>query len=910
MDKEETQTTENKNVTVEKKSSKKIKKDKKKLPLGLRLLLLPLKILLVLVAIILVWFVFCRIDRTKPVNALPPDYAVYLRTDKIWDTVEPLIDLDATLIALTTPQLKQYRDPFLNFKKSKLRQNFMVKMALKRRLDAAVYQVNTKGKTEFVAVLDAGFLAGATRLVPLLLPHIKSLADQVELCQNSHGKYYKLQDSGYFVIHKNLIIFASKPALLEQAMNYKNSAWHSKAVIAAMNARLRDPLRIIADSKNLMNLLAEGADSPYLLTIIDSLSKEEFTSVNFRITENELNFSLNLPLELDSVNENQPVIRLLKRNSKVPALLPKLPEDVQYYTLFSAGSLSDLIDAAMVILPPEKNFKETWNKADSVAKMILNKNLEELLFSWTADEFAVFGIEGKAEPVLGIKVSSESKRREIFDTIFSSFIIQENDSLLVDGVRLPCIELPSFLLSITKALGINVPKPYYLVKDDFIYFSKSPENLIAINSTSKSKKLSASENWKRVSSKHSAVSTVSLYYNLERSIPFFVRGNSAVSKILALYNSGRFDFRINNGTLTMQLQASSLEPESSRYIPGFPISLERKSNAVLVKSNLKKSNLIFWTEKDSTINSMDCSTFERQKTKFSEIAYILAASESTAKSTGGELWALTSSGIVYLLDSKLEPVSNFPILTGIVPTCAPFIYKDSFGLADNEGVLHLVNGSGNVSLVETGVDDAIRSSPSVNGDILAFYEKGFFGGIHVYKNLEAKLSEPLELDGIAYGSPCVFTISGKQYIAMITQAGLLYVYDFEGNILPNFPVELEGIFYLNVKAADKYLFALSAEGELYRVDMKGESTSVKIPYFTAKSGNLTVYNYNGSGPDEIFVSGEGNSLYGFNSSLELLPTFPVPGYGNPVFMDLNGDNKKDCLTITFDNTISAANVLK
>ena len=71
-----------------------------------------------------------------------------------------------------------------------------------------------------------------------------------------------------------------------------------------------------------------------------------------------------------------------------------------------------------------------------------------------------------------------------------------------------------------------------------------------------------------------------------------------------------------------------------------------------------------------------------------------------------------------------------------------------------------------------------------------------------------------------------------------------------------------------------------------------------------------MHNYDSDGAEEIFVSGEGNSIYGFNSKLELLPEFPVAGYGNPVFVDLNGDLKKDCLAITFDNTLSAVNVLQ
>ena len=65
----------------------------------------------------------------------------------------------------------------------------------------------------------------------------------------------------------------------------------------------------------------------------------------------------------------------------------------------------------------------------------------------------------------------------------------------------------------------------------------------------------------------------------------------------------------------------------------------------------------------------------------------------------------------------------------------------------------------------------------------------FFSVIHVYKDLKPVSEEgPFELEGIAYGSPCVFTAGGKQYTAMITQAGQLYVYDLNGELLDPFPV--------------------------------------------------------------------------------------------------------------------------
>ena len=187
------------------------------------------------------------------------------------------------------------------------------------------------------------------------------------------------------------------------------------------------------------------------------------------------------------------------------------------------------------------------------------------------------------------------------------------------------------------------------------------------------------------------------------------------------------------------------------------------------------------------------------------------------------------------------------------------------------------------------------------------------GGIHVYKNQDLVTKDfPLELDGIAYESPCLFSEGGKNYAAMITQSGLLYVYDLSNTYEPinNFPKQLDGLFYVNVKSANGKLYALSSTGELYKVTVQGDVIRVRIPYFTAKTGRITVTDYDGDGKEDLFINGEGNSLYGFNDGLELLPVFPISGYGNPVFTDLNGDNKKDCLVITFDNTISAANVLK
>ena len=180
---------------------------------------------------------------------------------------------------------------------------------------------------------------------------------------------------------------------------------------------------------------------------------------------------------------------------------------------------------------------------------------------------------------------------------------------------------------------------------------------------------------------------------------------------------------VKENIVTLQLQASAVELESARNIPGFPIELEKKSNAELVKSNAKKSKMIYWVETDNSVNSLDCGNFTRASLEMPEVRFIVAASENTTKANGGEIWAVTKSGMVYLLNSKLESVLGYPVLTGVSMTCGPFLYKDLLGLVGNEGQLIFVSDKGELTSLETGLEGGIKERPSVSGDIIAIYEK-------------------------------------------------------------------------------------------------------------------------------------------------------------------------------------------
>ncbi len=135
---------------------KKVQSEKRK---GFSILLKWLGIiLLVLIAAIGVIVVFSMIDKADPINALPPDFSVYMRTDSIIDSVEPLLDLEAADIILSDPSFAAARELLFQLRTADLRDNFLLRSAASRRVDIAVYDDN-----RFLAIIDMGAYSAVTR---------------------------------------------------------------------------------------------------------------------------------------------------------------------------------------------------------------------------------------------------------------------------------------------------------------------------------------------------------------------------------------------------------------------------------------------------------------------------------------------------------------------------------------------------------------------------------------------------------------------------------------------------------------------------------------------------------------------------------------------------------------------------
>jgi len=877
-------------------------KNGKKKPFVLHVLKGFLILLCTVLVVITCWTAFSAFDRISPLRAVPRNYSLFIHTDSVWDAVSPVLDLKAADVLLAEPSFSDYRSAFIQLRSSDLRHNRYAKFAASRRVDVALY--TSAGTTEYVAVVDMSFLSAVTRLADILGPHLK-ITNLTYIAGSTLPHYeYRTADSTIcFKQERNFLIVASSVGMLMRSAGHDNEAEYTQDEKEILTEKNSETFRIVADAGKFAQSVAQGNKTAS--EISSYLTKGAHSVVSLGISDSDINVKAEFPMTLPS-DSKSPFVSLLSKNSRMPALLTKLGDPIQYYTIVNAGSLPELKDAVFPFVENNKDVVNTWNKAESLCKTLFSLSLEDILFSWTGTEYAVFGMEGNSDPVFALQIQDEQQRKKIFDSIISSFAVENRTNLIIGGVRVPCLALPPFLQDVLASFNIELPHPYYLAQNGYIYFSESPQNLSSIYNAYKSgRMLARKKNWKTVSDNQNSAFTLGMYYDLQRSIPFFLENGSTVSKILKLYNIGRCDFRIKNNVLTCQLHATVCSDDSTRLIPGFPLKSGAVKDYTLQSEPGKDSGAVFWVENGKNVKALESVSMKQNETMLPDSCTIVSASEKT--SGGGVLWAVTSNGAVYLLDRQLECLDGFPVLTGAMPSAQSAAYENGLLIPSKDGSVIFVRSDGTYAVLQVAESAILKSAPAVLGEYAAVYNKGFNGSIYlIKKDACINAGEPMKIDGIGFGKPALAENGHTLYTAFITQAGLFYLFA-DGKAVPGFPVQIDDIFYTNAVYCNNFFFALSQDAQLYRIGFDGSFISIKIPDAASATQGF-VASVSSDGHDDVYVCADGNVLYGFSPSLEVLRGFPLAGCSIPVFADINGDRNDDCLVLSADKQLYAWNL--
>jgi len=645
-------------------------------------------ILLLIITLPLIIAGISFIGKVAPDSILPDSFELYISVPNPIRLLNLVLGHEHLADVLELAELTPYT-PILNqLKNSGLAENNFLRFAARGKLDAVLLT-----DERFIAAWDTGILSPLLRLLPALAGRlgIPGLY-HVRAGQNSHFEY-RAEDGTVLFIgpYRNLLVFTNNPALYQSVIaGTSRDGGIIGAAAKSFSSRKYD-IAFLLSPGALGNIFA-GAD-PQITSAINLLQFPGPVELSLQFLPNQLRLRLISPLETG----NQALQRIIERNSPAQPLLAMIPDTTQYLTLLSAGSLRELLDAASAISVRGSgtNWEGAIRRADSSARATLGMSLEDLLFSWSGTQFAVYGLEGRAHPVIAVEIRDENKRREVFDRAFSSIFVRENIQLVLDGNRIPRIEIPGFLNSLLSMMGADIPSPFYVVQNNYLFISESAETLIAaVNAVRRNQVLPRQELWRTLSEDNSGPASFSVFYSMDRSLPFFLRGSNTAAAVLRLYRQGLLRLYLENSVLNISL---SVIPGAGRgLVPlaGFPLDLSargRTGNQLYLISSGRDTRLLL-TQGNNVlaVNPIDRNIRELNVPGSPGLGIYAIPAEDGA-------WVVNSQGQVSLVNIDLENLRGFPINTGIRLSAPPIAWGERLFLSAEDGSVYTVDDRASVN---------------------------------------------------------------------------------------------------------------------------------------------------------------------------------------------------------------------
>ena len=916
-----------------------------------------LTVIIIVVLCIGGFLAYSALDGAEPAVCVPQGFYAYATVPSAGAFLQKTVSVQ-TLDSLPAGQhtaklqgsLRSLRiSPVLSAKWFNFASNF--------RTDAAFYSNGA-----YIICAKLGFRSAAVRLFSVVVKYNTSLLSSFLSMENlsretENGFLYWIYDAGngqkiYIGAYKDLLIGSSSHALFMQTIQTTKVS-ETPQNVQTVKRFIRETKKAGADTFGILtdiNYFTESiGKSPAYCNIIADLNFPEYTAVNIDLNDSALSASGNVRWDTSSDG----LKTILKTKSAVPGILSRLPKSIEYITLLKIGSPSFLFEHASSLFG--KDILRSYENASKSCKLLFKKSIDELFFSWMGDEIGVFGTEHTDSPVFFVSVKNERRCRDAFNQILSSAFAQKDVSAVVDGLRIPRIEFPDIIKSLLHSFNTDLPTPFYVIQNGYVYLSQSAEALAAlVNEVKSGNLLVKTENWKNITRAFSSETSVFAYYTVDRHVPSFLKNNRAMKSILKNYGKGVVSVKLSaSQKINFEVYAQKTASHSLAEIAAFPYecAVKIQSRIYCAKSSANVP-FAYWASGQS-VYALNLADQSVHTLKLDDTAYVTVQTGKT--DTVKAVWAVSARGTVYKTDYSLNPAQGFPVLTGERCTASPTIMQNTALIPVADKPLILFVESNAHTYYSDEMNAKLKNPPAVYETAAAAVPRSFDSSLYLF-NIEGKIADgfPVALNSISAVQGVLYKDDKAElHCAVLTEDGTFSlfrckpedkdstftgapvgtasttaadtanadgkdgeagqsdeqavsdsVYDdlCEFSVALNAPCKSQPVYSANLKM----FFAVTDRGDLYKIDRNCriiDKTAVKQK--NAGSYTLTLIDLDGNGTDELLVSGGGNAIYAYTSQFIPIDGFPVSGTGTPCFIDADGDGKKELISCGIDNTIHA-----
>lgn len=861
-------------------------------------------------------YIFYRMTREEVRKYIPKDYTGYIKIDSLMDTYNSLIELRASDIILSKTELKDIYKTILNLRRTKIFKNkFLIKL-----LDLKVNIIIKKDYSP-ILLLDLGYKSILTRSSQILIKFLGNNKNFMleKLKENEKNNIYKLflksyNQVLYLSICKNLLFVGFSREDIDYLYDTKLKA---ENIYYDKEFKM---LKTKTKSFGMADIYFNTSDvfRPLLLSpgkINNLLSKIRYatnTAISLNIT-NE-NFLFNTYTSYFTID--QKIHNFIWNESGKLDVIDYLPNNTNLYSAIKIRSFEEFYKLFLYL--QEGEYDKKIALVDKSSKNFLGLSLEELIFSWIGSEVGVFYSDISTLPVVFLKIKDKKKLDYVIDKITKSIILKEEKEIIFDGVKLSKISIRNFLEPVINLFIKGFDTPYFVIKDDFIFFSMDPSSLANLEKKYNDKfTLKSDEVYENISSKIKNKANIFLYFNMNEKIPNFLRINSIIPGILKLYEKGILTVNFDNENLEIDIAAAGVNERKTKDFPGYPKQVESKITSPIICKNITGSSideLIYTTQDEklyiSDINNNPIENFPVSLNGISEDSPIIVDLNNDRKLN---IIAFTDEGYLHSFDIRGNEKKPYPIETKYKNSFYPVYYNGALIFYSNKEKKLYFFKNQKFEELNFEISGSLLSPVTIYNNIIALYPKSFSGSIYLIDNNGNMLKGwPQDAGGIGYGSPVINRIGNDHTgsVIFITQKGDLYAWNLDGTKKTGFPVKIPGVFYtqpvtgnINNKM-DKEIITLDKNGKLTIISGDGtEILTKEIKDADSKDNKILLFDINNDKINEIFIYGGSNNIIALDGKLDILPGFPVKGNTKPCFTDFDSDGQYEMVVAGIDKYI-------
>ncbi|MBN2547457.1 MAG: DUF3352 domain-containing protein [Spirochaetes bacterium] len=863
-------------------------------------------------------FTYYFITKKNAYEYIPSNFILNLKINSLSKFYNNLKDLKALDIILSNKEFQDIYKLILNFKSKKIAQNKIITYLLNMKADIFL---NNNYKP--VIIFNLGIKSLLLKLTPLFINLIKENQNyKLESINNLeyNYKYYKLiiksnSQTFYFIIKNNLIIFAlnlndlnniykykeykSTLNLDKNFINLKNSIKKHKTVELYFNTN-----EILAAIKNYNQELRK---------ILNYFNFNNYSVISFNIS----NENLSLNSFTDISTQDTVISSFLDYNPDYSKILNYIPDNANLLSIIKFVSFEKFYKTFLYV--QQEAVEDKIKKINNASKLLLQMDIDELLFSWIGNEIGIITNDISDSPVILIRLKNKNKFNKVVKKLLNTLFFEKDKNLLYEGFTLNKIKFPDFVQSIIYSFAKTyIDIPYYYIIDDILILSMNPSSLSDLLSRNDKKFLLKNDNnFNSIYNKANNKSNILLYFNLANSSPKFFNNNALYSKIIKMYEKGITTFSFNKTKLNLDLATTGINLKKISLYPGYPKKVDNGISSNIYCENISGNNIpeiIYVSEKNQLmINDINNNLINTEPIKLNDNSYENILIKDIDNDGNKEILVFTNNGELYKFDKKGNLFDSYPKDLDVKNSFFPVLYENQLILySKSKNKLIFYNDSNNnLNDFEFDFDSTLISPLSISKNLFLFYPKSFSGEIYLTDNKGNKIKNwPVKSDGVGFGSPQFidYSLGIDKKIMFLTQSGNLQIWNYDGTIFTNYPVKLSGSYYEQPAIGnigwgiENEIAALNSDGLLSIISLKGQILIEKrVKEIASKDSKILLFDSNKDGKDEIFIYYSSNNIYAFDNDLNLMPGYPVKGKSKPSFNDLNFDGEYEMVTSSIDD---------